>query len=153
MRPKRVPTCFSLETSEVLTSWSIMVSRMIVFDGTYIVQFRALLYSSCKIVPSSLSLATETATDVSRRLTLSMEHTEIDSLGMGRVMVSMVVTSWYEITAFSTSDDFMTDTELDRHDVISSMREQVARLMNLIAVKLYGLDKNLCHVVYVLRIT
>ena len=105
------------------------------------------------MVPSAFSLAIETATDVSRRLMLSMEHTEIDSLGMGRVIVSMVVNSWYEITAFSTSDVCMTDTELVRQDAISSMREQVARLTNLISVTLYGLDKNLCHVVYVLGIT
>ena len=153
MRPQRVPTCFSLETSEVLTSWNIMVSRIIVFDGMNIVQFCTLLCSSCKIVPSSLSLATETATDVSRRLMLSEVHTEIDSLGMGRVIVSMVVNSWYEITAFSTSDDCRTDTELARQDAISSMREQVARLKYLIAVILDGLHKNLCHVVYVLLIT
>ena len=105
------------------------------------------------MVPSCSSLATETATDVSRRLMLSMEHTEIDSLGMGRVMVSMVVYSWYEITAFSTSDVCMTDIEPDRHDAISSMSEQVARLKYLIAVILDGLHKNLCHVVYVPGIT
>lgn len=105
------------------------------------------------IVPSSFSLATDTATDVSRRLMLSVEHTDIDSLGMGRVIVSMVVTSWYEITAFSTSDDCMIDIEPDRQDAISSMREQVARLKYLIAVILDGLHKNLCHVVDVLRIT
>ena len=101
------------------------------------------------IVPSSFSLATDTATDVSRRLMLSVEHTEIDSLGMGRVIVSIVVNSWYEITAFSTSDDCRTDTELARQDAISSMMEQVARLKYLISVILDGLDKNLCHVVYV----
>lgn len=84
---------------------------------------------------------------------LSVEHTDIDSLGMGRVIVSMVVTSWYEITAFSTSDDCMIDIEPDRQDAISSMREQVARLKYLIAVILDGLHKNLCHVVDVLRIT
>ena len=105
------------------------------------------------MVPSCFSLATDIATDVSRRLMLSMEHTEIDSLGMGRVIVSMVVNSWYEITAFSTSDVCMTDTELVRQDAISSMSEQVARLTNLIAEIFYGLDKNLCHVVYVLCIT
>ena len=105
------------------------------------------------MVPSSFSLATETATDVSRRLMLSAEQIEIDSLGMGRVMVSMVVNSWYEITAFSTSDVCMTDTELARHDAISSMREQVARLKYFTAVIFYGLDKNLCHVVDVLSIT
>lgn len=105
------------------------------------------------MVPSCFSLATDIATDVSRRLMLSMEHTEIDSLGMGRVIVSMVVNSWYEITAFSTSDVCMIDTEHDRHDAISSMREQVARLKYLIAVILDGLHKNLCHVVYVLLIT
>lgn len=105
------------------------------------------------MVPSSFSLATDTATDVSRRLMLSVEHIEIDSLGMGRVMVSMVVNSLYEITAFSTSDVCMTDTELVRQDAISSMREQVARLKYLIAVILDGLHKNLCHVVYVLLIT
>lgn len=130
-----------------------MVSRMIVFDGTYIVQFRTLLCSSCMMVPSSFSLAIETATDVSSRLTLSVEHTEIDSLGMGRVIVSMVVNSWYEITAFSTSDDCRTDTEADRQEATSSMRGQVARLENLIAVILDGLHKNLCHAVDVLRIT
>ena len=105
------------------------------------------------MVPSCFSLATDIATDVSRRLMLSMEQTEIDSLGIVRVMVSMVVYSWYEITAFSTSDDFITDIEPDRHDAISSMREQVAILTNLIAVTFYGLDKNLCHVVNVLSIT
>ena len=84
---------------------------------------------------------------------LSVEYTDIDSLGMGRVIVSMVVNSWYEITAFSTSDVFVTETEPDRQDAISSMREQVARLKYLIAVILDGLHKNLCHVVYVLRIT
>ena len=105
------------------------------------------------MVPSCFSLATDIATDVSRRLMLSMEHTEIDSLGMGRVIVSMVVNSWYEIKAFSTSDVCMTDTELVRQDAISSMREQEARLTNLIAEIFYGLDKNLCHVVYVLLIT
>ena len=84
---------------------------------------------------------------------LSMEHTEIDSLGMGRVIVSMVVNSWYEITAFSTSDVCMTETEPERQDAISSMREQVARLKNFTAVVFNGLDKNLCHVVYVLGIT
>lgn len=82
-----------------------------------------------------------------------MEHTEIDSRGMGRVIVSMVVNSLYDITAFSISDDCLTDTEPDRHDDISSMREQVARLINLIAVILDGLHKNLCHVVHVLLIT
>lgn len=130
-----------------------MVSRMIVFDGTYIVQFCTLLCSSCKIVPSSFSLATDIATDVSRRLMLSVEHTDIDSLGMGRVIVSMVVYSWYEMTAFSTSDVCTTETEPDRQEAISSMREQVARLMNLIAVILDGLHKNFCHVVHVLLIT
>ena len=84
---------------------------------------------------------------------LSVEHTEIDSLGMGRVIVSMVVYSWYEMTAFSTSDVCLTDTELARQDAISSMREQVARLKNFTAVVFNGLDKNLCHVVYVFRIT
>lgn len=72
---------------------------------------------------------------------------------MGRVIVSMVVTSWYEITAFSTSDDCMIDIEPDRQDAISSMRKQVARLKNFTAVVFYGFDKNLCHVVDVLRIT
>ena len=84
---------------------------------------------------------------------LSVEHTEIDSLGMGRVIVSMVVNSWYEMTAFSTSDVFMTETEPDRQDAISRMMEQVARLKNFTAVVFNGLDKNLCHVVYVFRIT
>lgn len=84
---------------------------------------------------------------------LSVEHTDIDSLGMGRVMVSMVVNSWYEITAFSTSDVCMTETEPDLQAAISSMREQVARLKNFTAVVFYGFDKNLCYVVDVLRIT
>ena len=84
---------------------------------------------------------------------LSVEHTEIDSLGMGRVIVSMVVNSLYEITAFSTSDDCMIETAPDRQDAISSMREQVARLKNFTAVVFYGFDKYLCHVVDMLRIT
>lgn len=105
------------------------------------------------MVPSSFSLATDTATDVSSMLMLSMEHTEIDSRGMGRVIVSMVVNSLYDITAFSTSDVFMTETEPDRQDAISRMMEQVARLKNFTAVVFYGFDKYLCHVVDVLRIT
>lgn len=64
-------------------------------------------------------------------------------------IVSMVVYSWYEMTAFSTSDVFVTETEPDRQDAISSMMEHVARLQNFTAVIFYGLHKNLCHVVYV----
>ena len=105
------------------------------------------------MVPSSFSLATDIATDVSSRLMLSMEQTDIDSLGIGSVIVSMVANSLYEITSFLTSDVCMTETEPDRQDAISSMREQAARLKYRIAVIVDGLHKNICHIVDLLCIT